>query len=99
MIPWLQDKRDQHFSNECRAAAQFLRFHHTTATRPSPKDQWVHELIIKYTGLWKLLSVIRIADNLQLVIGEQGSLRIENRQIHSLVGFIYGNSGNFSDQI
>jgi hypothetical protein len=50
-------------------------------------------------ALGKLLSVIRIAENLQLVIVEQGFLLIENHQIHSIVGFIHGNSGNVSDRI
>jgi hypothetical protein len=53
----------------------------------------------KVYGLGKLLSVIRIADHLQLVIIEQDRLRIENRQIHSIVGSIHGNSRNFSDRI
>jgi hypothetical protein len=99
MIPWLQNERDEHFSNECPRTLQPLESHEIAAARSSQKDQWIHELVIKHRGLWKLLPVIRIAGEIQLVIVEQDSLHIENREIHLIVGFISNNNGNFSDGI
>jgi hypothetical protein len=57
------------------------------------------KLIIEPLDQGKLLKLMRLPGDVHFMVVQQESLGIEKRQIHSLVGLVHRNGGNFSDGI